>query len=237
GQGRSAAPKGWRLPELVQRDLPAVLEVIRAGRPGRVDLVAHGYSGTLLLAASALELEGFVGKVVALSTPVQPEVPNSLTASLLEGGGKLSSLALDPQGARVFDLLFAHGGSFKPARLSGLRSTGSDLGQAASADLLGWMKSGDLALADGSTVSSRIARYDRPTLLVLPLRDNFAHAEYASPLRDLSKAKVTVRVLTRLELMAEDYSHLSMLQGSGAASDVFAPALAFLDGPDPAVAP
>jgi len=236
GQGQSAAPRGWRLRELVSDDLPAVLEVIRALRPGPVDVVAHGFSGSLVLAASVRELQGSIGKVVALSTPVEPEVPNELTATLLRQGGKFSLLAANPEGAKAFALLFALGGNFRPSRLAALRSQATDLGKAASADLLGWMESGDLALADGSTVRSRLTQYDRPTLLVVPLRDNFAHGEFATPLRDVSRAKVSSRVLTRLELMAEDYSHLSMLHGTGARADVFAPALAFLDAPalDPA---
>ncbi len=234
GQGQSAAPPGWRLRDLVERDLPEAVAAIRASRPGPIDLVAHGYSGTLALAAAVRELDGAVGRVIALSTPAVPEVPNSTAEAFLAGGGKLASLAGDPAGARAFDLLFARGANIAPPRHALLRSTAvSDLSPAAAADLLGWMRTGDLALADASTVQARLARYTRPTLLVLPIGDAFAHPEHASALRDLSRAPIVPLLLNRRDWMAEDYTHLSMLAGSGAPADVFAPALAFLDGKAP----
>ncbi|MBI3182921.1 MAG: alpha/beta hydrolase [Myxococcales bacterium] len=238
GQGKSGAPTGWRLSQLVSLDLPAVAAAIRAERPGPLDLLAHGYSGTLALAASEVELRGAVRRVVALSTPVFPEVPSSHAESLFASGGKLSGLGAGPPAARTFELLFALGGNFPRGRLAELRGTGlSDLGKAASSDLLGWMREGDLELGGGSSVRRRIGRYGRPTLLFLPLGDNFAHPEFASPLREVSAAKVTVRVLSRVELLDEDYSHLSLLHGEDAEDDVFEPALEFLDAPEPASAP
>ena len=61
------------------------------------------------------------------------------------------------------------------------------------------------------------------------------HPEFAEPLRALApKAKVRLRSLSRLYLEAEDYTHLSMLHGRGAAQDIFVPALAFLDAAEAA---
>ena len=41
-----------------------------------------------------------------------------------------------------------------------------------------------------------------------------------------------MRVFSRFDLAAEDYSHLSLLQGRGAPRDVFRPLLAFLSAED-----
>lgn len=230
GQGASAAPTGWRLVDVVAQDLPAAVDAISALRRGPVDVIAHGYSGGLVLAACARELAGKVGRVVALSTPVLAEVPNPIVARLLREPGDLSRLSAAGAGAKDFELLMARGGNFPSGRLAALRNAGlSALGKTAAAELLGWMEKGDLTLADGSTFKERIARYDRPTLLILPLRNNFAHPEFASPLRELAPAApVTVRILSKLDLLKEDYTHLSVLHGTDVAADIFTPALRFL---------
>lgn len=225
GHGRSSKPRAWRLSQLIEVDLPAAVSAIEKSNEQAIDLVVHGYGGTLVLAACSKELSGKIGRVVALSTPVEAELPNEATRQLLSSGGGLTRL-----GANTWEMLFARGAKIERSRLERIRTEDlSDLGEAAAGDLLAWMRSGDLALADGSSLKSRLAAYERPTLLVLPLQDNFAHPEFASPLREISKAPVTVRVLSRAELHAEDYSHLSVLLGSEAATDVFAPALSFLD--------
>jgi pimeloyl-ACP methyl ester carboxylesterase len=227
GQGQAAVRGPWELTDWVAKDLPAALEGVQAAHPGPVDLVVHGYAGTLAMAAASRELAGQVGRVVALSTPVIPEVPNGRVRKILEGGGHLSMAGLD---AETFDLLFAHGGLFPPGRLAALRASFTDLSAPAAASLLLWMQRGDFTLSDGSSVRDRLKEYDRPTLLVLPLLDGFAHPEFASCLREAApRATVSVRLLTRWERMTEDYSHLSMLQGSGAPTDVWDPAIRFLD--------
>jgi hypothetical protein len=227
GQGQAAVHGPWELTDWVVKDLPAAVRAVQEAHPGRVDLVALGYAGTLAMAATSRELSGQVGRVVALSTPVIPEVPNGRTRKILEDGGHLSIAALD---AQTFDLLFAHRGVFPPGRLAALRASFADLSVPAAASLLLWMQRGDLTLPDGSSVRERLTAYDRPTLLVLPLLDGFAHPEFASCLREAApRAPVSVRLLTRWERMREDYSHLSMLQGSGAPTDVWNPAIRFLD--------
>lgn len=233
GHGRSGIPKSWRLEHIVTQDLPAVLTAIEAVRPGPVDLIAHGYAGTLALVSTTRELRGRIRKVVALSTPVEPGGPSPALGKILAEGGGFSRLALDPAGAKVFVQLYARRGHFAPRRLAALRATGlNDLGRAAALDLLGWMNSGDLQLGE-STVLERLRDYDRPTHQVLALGDSFANPEFGSPLRELApKAPVEVRLLSRIQLMAEDYTHLSILHGKHAATDVFAPALHFLDRPE-----
>ncbi len=224
GQGRAESPDGWKLTDWVSRDLPAMVAAIQNVRPGPVDVVAHGYSGALLMAASVAELNGKVNAVVALSTPVEPEVPNRTAEKILAGGGRLTQA---DRGA--FELLFTRGGRFAAGRVGQVKGGVMDLSKPAADALLSWMRTGDLALADGTTVRKRWAKYDRPTLLFLPLGDNFAHPEFASPLRELALATVTVKVLSRLDLLDEDYTHLSLLHGEKAARDVFTPALSFLD--------
>jgi pimeloyl-ACP methyl ester carboxylesterase len=234
GHGQSEAPSGWRLADLVQRDLPAALDAIARVRPGPVDLVGHGYGGTLAMAACAHELQGRIRRVVALSTPVEVAVPNPHVAHLLERGGRLASLGLDPEGARLFELLFARHGKVPLGVLRRLRANGfRDLSPAAAADLLAWMRTGEVPLP-GQTLGQRLSDYDRPTLQLVALRNNWAHPEAASPLRELSpRAEVRLRVLSILHYAAEDYTHLSLLHGAAAPEEIFARVNAFLEEPSP----
>ncbi len=93
------------------------------------------------------------------------------------------------------------------------------------------MRRGDVALNGGESLKARLSGYDRPTLQLLALADGWAPAELCGPLREVTKAKVTLRTFTVAEA-AEDYSHLSLFLGDGAPGDVFAPALAFLNEGD-----
>jgi pimeloyl-ACP methyl ester carboxylesterase len=231
GHGRSGTPKSWGLQEIVTRDLPAIFAAVTTLRPGRVDLVAHGWAGTLALVATTRELEGQVGRVLALNTPVEPGPAATALEDILSRGGGFGRLALEPSGAATFERLYAKHAVLPPGRLDTLRGTGlSSLGAKASGELLSWMRTGDLPIG-GSSVRERLGAYDRPTQLVLAQGNSFANPEFASVLRDLApNASVSIRLLSRLQLMREDYSHLSMLHGRGALLDVFVPALAFLDG-------
>jgi pimeloyl-ACP methyl ester carboxylesterase len=203
----------------VSRDLPAIAKVI--GAP-QVDLVAHGWAGTLALVA-AKQLG--VRRVVAIATPVYAEVPSPIVAAVLKNGGAFTRLVEDAEGARALELLFTFGGRFKPGRLEALRAFAfSDLGAVTSRELLQWMTVGDFTFDDGSTVLTRLAQYDRPTLLFNGLADGFASPELCVPLKGFSKAEVTLRTFSRFELASEDYSHLSLLQGRGARVEVYEPA-------------
>lgn len=226
GQGM-AAGVAWTPAEVLARDLPA----LGAAMPdGPFDLIAHGWAGTLALAATPRELAGRVRKVVALSVPVEFAVPSRLAESVLAAGGRLSALGLDPEGAQVFELLFAMGAKLDPATLRGLRATAfADLGPRASAALLEWMRAGDLTLAPGDSVKGRLRAYDRPTLQLLGIADGWANAELCAPLRDVSQAKVRIRVFSKFDFVAEDYAHLSLLHGRAAPTEVWRPALAFLN--------
>lgn len=234
GHGRSDVPKSWGLEDILTRDFPAVLEAIGAVRPGPVDLVAHGYAGTLAMVATTKEWKGRIARVISLSTPVEPGPPAPGLARLLEQGGGFEKLSLTPAGAKLFEQLYARRGVFPPRRLAALRTGLNDLAPRAARELLGWMNSGDLKIGD-SSVLKRLRDYDRPTHQVLALGDSFANPEYASPLRELApRAQVEVRLLSRVQLMAEDYTHLSILHGRDAAKDVFVPAWQFLQRSAPA---
>jgi len=215
------------LPERVSRDLPAIADAV--GEP--FDLVAHGYAGTLALAASVKELKGRVKRVVAVATPAVPEVPSPVATAVLKGGGDFRALALDAEGTRALELLFWLGGRFRPGRLEALRAHAfASLGALTSRDLLHWMYTGNLQLDDGSTVLGRLQEYDRPTLLFDGLLDGFANPEFCTPLKEIAvKADVRLKTFSRFELSSEDYSHLSLLQGASARTDVFEPAQRFLD--------
>lgn len=227
GQGR-AAGVGWSPAEILQKDLPAIAAALGA-EP--FDVIVHGWAGTLVLAASAGELKGRVRRVVALSTPAEFAVPSPLAEALLRSGGRLSSLGTDRENALIFELLFAMGAQIRPDDLAALRASAFvDLGATGAAALLQWMRAGDLTLHTGESIKARLARYDRPTLQLVGLADGWANAELCAPLREVSAASVKLRVLSRFDSIAEDYSHLSLLLGKGAPKEIFAPALKFLDG-------
>jgi hypothetical protein len=65
------------------------------------------------------------------------------------------------------------------------------------------------------------------------MQDNFAHPEFGAPLRDIAPAPVRVELLTRLNLLGEDYTHLSLLHGAGAQEELFGPLLRFLEALEP----
>ncbi len=214
------------LPLIVEKDFAALAAVI--GEP--FDLVAHGYAGTLALAASTRELAGRVRRVIAVATPALPEVPSPVATAVLRAGGDFRALTLDPEGSRALELLFTFGARWRPGRLEALRAHAyGSLGDVVSAELLKWMYTGNVALDDGSTVLGRLQEYDRPTLLFDGLADGFANPEFCTPLKGLSKAKVKLRTFSRFELATEDYSHLSLLLGAGAKSEVWEPARRFLE--------
>jgi pimeloyl-ACP methyl ester carboxylesterase len=226
GQGKAAGVP-WSAAEMVEKDLPAIAAAIGEGP---FDVVAHGWAGTLVLAASVEELQGRVRKVIALSTPAEFAVPSQLAESVLVAGGHLGSLNTDPEAAKIFELLFAMGASIPSERLIALRANGfDDLGVRGAASLLQWMREGDLKLATGESLKARLKRYDRPTFQVMGLADGWANPELCAVLRDVTAAKVSLRVFSRFDFIAEDYSHLSILQGDGAPKEVYAPALKFLD--------
>lgn len=215
---------------IVGRVLPAALKA--AGSGAAVDVVGHGYAGTLVIAASTDEAAGLVNRVVALNTPVELAPPNPILTGVLERGGQLADLALTPAGVRTLWLLLMDGGAFSPGLPSTFRRVGLvNLKPTVATDLVDWMRAGDLALA-GQRLSERLRRYDRPTLLLLPLRDNFAHQEHAAPLRELAiRATVRSQQLSRLDGLSEDYTHLSILQGRHAPTEVWPHILRHLQEP------
>jgi predicted alpha/beta hydrolase len=234
GQGAADAPAGWTLSDWAAVDLPAAVEAVRAAHPGPVDLVVHGYGGALALMAAPRELKGQLRRVVALSPAVAPEVPNPAVEALLSSGGALSRTVVEGS----HEMLFTRDGVFASRRLSSLRKAPPrDLGATAAAELLAWMRSGDLTL-NGARGRERLEALQLPVLVFLPILDNYAHPEFAAPLRELApRASVRLRTLSRLYLHREDYTHLSMLHGKGAEADVFAPIVEFLDAPDAPDAP
>jgi pimeloyl-ACP methyl ester carboxylesterase len=228
GQGSADAPPAWGLSEWAAADLPAVVEAVQQAHPGGpIDLVVHGYGGGLAIAAAPRELAGKIRRVIAFSPAAAPEVPNEIARKLLGTKGTLARAVPEHH----FELLFARDPSLRGYTRGLLEREGPrDLGPGAAGELLRWMEQGDLTFPDGSTVLGRIGAYDRPTLVVLPLLDNWAHAEFAEPLRAMAPhAAVQLRTLSKMGLDADDYSHLGMLHGRSAARDVFLSALAYLE--------
>lgn len=218
-RGQGASSGGSSMRSWVHLDFPAIARALAEEAPGPFDVVAHGWTGSLVLAAAGRELN--VRRVVALNTPMHAEVPSALAETFLKAGGAFSQLAASAEGARQFDLLFAMDSKFPGRVLESLRVIGvRDLPAPIAAEWLAWMRTGDLVLDDGTSVVSRLRAYDRPTLLFLALGDGFAGPELCSPLRDETKAQVRLRTLSRFEL-GDDFSHVGLLLGAGAPSAVF----------------
>lgn len=227
-RGQGASDAGYSLRTIVHLDLPAIARAIAADRPGPIDLVAHGYVGTLAIAASTRELD--VRRVVALDTPALAEPPTELTRAFLSEGGRFSSLASSPEGFGMFEQLFAMGAEIDPSVLRGLAGSTRDLSRGVCSELLAWMETGDLPLDDGTTVISRLRQAERPTLLLLGLADGFAPSETCAPLRELARGKVEIRMFNRV-VEGDDFAHASLLLGKRAPAIVFPAIEQFLRGP------
>lgn len=217
-RGQGASDPGHSLRTIVHLDLPAIARAIAADRPGPIDLVAHGFVGTLAIAATTRELQ--VRRVVALDTPALAEPPTDLARSFLSEGGHFSSLASSPEGFGMFEQLFAMGAQIEPSVMRGLAGSTRDLSRGVSSELLAWMDTGDLPLDDGTSVVSRLRASDRPTLLLLGLADGFAPSESCAPLRELTRGKVSVRMFSRMA-EGDDFAHASLLLGQRAPAFVF----------------
>lgn len=226
-RGQGASSPGHSLRTAVHLDLPAIAAAIAREHAGPVDLIAHGYLGTLALAASGRELN--VRRVIALQTPMLVEPPTELLEAFLSEGGRFSSLASSPEGFETFRQLFAMGADVDDVVLRGLAGSTRDLSRGVSAELLSWLGAGDLPLDDGTTVLGRLRAYERPTLLLLGLADGFAPPESCAPLRELSRAKVEVRLFSRIA-EDDDFSHASLLLGRRAQRHVFPEIERFLGG-------
>lgn len=220
GQGKAGA--GLSLEALGRLDLPAVLDALSLNA---VDLVVHGWAGSVVLAANADDAR--IRRVIALNTPLLAEPPSALAEAFLIDGGRFSALAGSPEGAKIFELLFAMASSFPTGTERAFLSTGTrDLSRPVAAQLLAWMRHGDLPLAGGSVVT-RLSGYRKPTLLLLGLADGFASPELCAVWRERSGGAVRLRTFTRVETR-EDFSHLSMLLGRHAPAMVFPLIVQFL---------
>ncbi len=212
GQGKSGP--GVSL-EAMARDLDVVLDAIEVKQ---IDLVVHGWAGSVVLAVN--EDDPRIRRVIAFNTPLLAEVPSALAENFLLDGGRFSTLASSPAGAQVFELLFSMWSKFPTGSDRGLLATGTrDLSKPVAAELLTWMRSGDLPLAKGSVVQ-KLTGWKKPTLLLVGLADGFASPELCAVWRERAPASVKLRSFSRLETR-EDFSHLSLLLGSNAPAIVF----------------
>lgn len=227
-RGQGASSPAHSLRTALHLDLPAVAKAL-AGE-GAVDLVAHGYLGTLALAAAGRELP--VRRVVAINTPAAAEPPTELAAVFLGQGGHFSSLASSPEGFAMFEQLFSMGARVDPTVLRAGVAATRDLSPGVAAELLAWAQTGDLPLDDGSTVAERLHHYDRPTLLLLALADGFAPPESCSPLREWAAGPVEVRMFSRV-VEGDDFAHASIFLSDRAPAVVFPAIEAFLAEPRP----
>ncbi len=190
-RGQGASDLGVSLQSIVQFDFPAIAQAIG----GPVDLVAHGWLGSLALAAAGHELP--VRKVVALNAPARFEVPSELAEALLSSG-RLGSLGLSPLGGAQFNALFVMESAIDPWLLATVKAQLRDVSAATAREWLAWMRVGDLPLGDGSSVRARLETYDEPTLALLALGDGFAGPELCAPLRE--RPRVALHTLTRFEV-------------------------------------
>ncbi len=219
-RGQGASDSGASLRSIVTFDFPAIARAIG----GEVDLVAHGWLGTLALAASGHELP--VRRVVALEAPARFEVPSAMAEDLLSQGSFVA-LGLTPHGGERFDALFVVGSQVRPEVLRAVKAGLRDVPAPMATEWLAWMRSGDLPLDGVGTVRSRLRSYDRDTLAVLGLGDGFAGPELCAPLRDDARAKVKLHTFSRFDV-GDDFSHLTSLVGSNAPRLIFPELVEFL---------
>ena len=225
-RGQGKAGPGLSL-EALGGDLRVILDALNVKT---IDLVVHGWAGSLVIASNIAEPR--LRRVVALNTPLLAEPPSALAEAFLEDGGRFSALAGSPQGAHTFELLFSMWSKFPRGTDRGFLSTGTrDLSRPVAAQLLAWMRQGDLPLKTGSVVS-RMTSWAKPTLLLVGLADGFASAELCAVWRERSNGAVRLRSFSRLETQ-EDFSHLSMLLGTHAPEIVFPLVYDFLIGATP----
>lgn len=225
-RGQGAADATHSLRTAVELDLPALARAL----PGPVDLVAHGYLGTLVLASRALQLR----RVVAIATPLEPDAPSTLQHDFLSGGADFATLSASPAGFDRFEQLFAMGSRGDHHVLAAFAANGTrTLGPGASRELLAWLQSGDLPLDDGSTVRARLAGWATPTLVLLGLADAWAPPESCVGWRAVAApGAVRLRTFSRFT-DGDDYAHVSILVGHYARRWVFPELGAFLDDADP----
>jgi pimeloyl-ACP methyl ester carboxylesterase len=221
-RGQGKAGPGLALTPMVTVDLPSVLDALKLER---IDLVVHGWVGSLVLAVHGQSAR--IRRVVALNTPLFAAPPSALATAFLADGGRFSTLASSPSGARTFHELFALWAELPSGTEQAFLSTGTrDLSRPVAAELLAWMNTGDRPLG-GQSVSARLAALDRPTLLLLGLADGFAPPEQCAVLRERAPGPVELHTFSRAE-GGEDFSHLSMLLGREAPKKVFPRIGAFL---------
>jgi predicted alpha/beta hydrolase len=218
-RGQGASEAGVTLRGVVAFDFPAIAGAIG----GPVDLVAHGWLGSLALAAAGHELK--VRRVVALNAPARFEVPNELAEALLSSG-RLGALGLSPLGGEHFSALFLLGSAIDPFVLATVKAQLRDLSAATAREWLAWMRTGDLPLDDGSSVRARLQRYEQPTLVVLALGDGFAGPELCATLRE--RPGVSLHTFSRFDA-GDDFSHLTELVGLNAARLIFPRVVRFLE--------
>jgi hypothetical protein len=219
-RGQGVADAGASLRSIVTFDFPAIARAIGV----EVDLVAHGWLGTLALAAAGHELP--VRRVVALGTPSHFEVPSVMAEQLLSQGSFVA-LGLSPSGSEAFDALFVTGSPIGEAALSQVKAGLRDVPAPMAQEWLAWMKAGDLPLDGQGTVRSRLRSYDRDTLMLLGLGDGFAGPELCAPLRDDSRAKVRLHTFSRFDT-GDDFSHVTALVGVNAPRLIFPELVGFL---------
>jgi pimeloyl-ACP methyl ester carboxylesterase len=225
GQGKSEP--GLALAPMAQVDLPAAIRTLGLKQ---LDLVVHGWVGSLLLAVHGRDER--IRRVVALNTPMLAEPPSALAAAFLEDGGRFSTLASSPAGARTFHELFALWSELPHGTERAFLATGTrDLSRPVAAELLAWMRAGDRPLGTRSVVTG-LSMLNRPTLLLLGLADGFAPPEQCAVLRERAPGPVVLHTFSRAE-GAEDFSHLSILLGRFAPSRVFPRVEAFLSESSP----
>jgi pimeloyl-ACP methyl ester carboxylesterase len=221
GQGKSGP--GLAIEPMARVDLPSVLEALKLPV---CDLVVQGWVGSLVIAMHGDSTR--VRRIVALNTPMLAEPPSTLATAFLQDGGRFSTLASSPDGARVFHELFALWAELPTGTEHAFLSTGTrDLSRPVAAQLLSWMRSGDLPLANGSVVQG-VTRANRPILLLLGLADGFSPPEQCAVLRERTQAPVDLHTFSRAE-GGEDFSHLSMLLGREAPKRVFPRIASFLE--------
>lgn len=189
-------------------------------------VIAHGFTSTL--AATALGSLAFApSRMVLLSPVVSAYSTTLLLEDIFRNGGRFSQLQYSPTGAAVFDVLFTRGDNCRPRfRRAFLRHGLRDVGPRLSNELVDWMQGKEPSAAQ------RWNTIHTPTFALFPLLDRITPPEWGTPIRQAfaDPERVRLRLLSRGDLLSEDYTRLAVLHGREVEGEVFPLLTRFLEG-------
>ncbi len=206
-----------------------------SGRTGneRVGLIGYDIGGTAILCGLIKSGPGRAAYVVGIGTTLDTEIPS---AGLVAGAATLAKRGAGKKltepwegwnntfdrGESLWEMLIFSDGTVPSegmeSFLAALRPVPA--GVAAQFEM---MVSGELKSLDGSlSYSKNAGKINAPILMMAGLMDNFSQTEdIISVLKRVSSPVKTYRLLSRFNLISDDYGHAGLIMGRNAEADLF----------------